>query len=198
MTFLPRALTWSLAALGLCLGAGPAAAQELSGEPRTALGIHFQLPGSGISNDGGMALGGLSASLRFAHFLELEAGVTAMGDSVGVGNATFVRVGVAPSLLLPRSDNRWSVRVPLLLGYTYLPKQAAAGQASSTFHALTASVGLDTTRWSLGGIGLNVRLLAYAGLENKMMADLFDRLAERTVVQATVGLALSLGFGARL
>jgi len=171
---------------------------DVSDEPTTSMGIHFQLPGSGFSNDGGMALGGLSVSLRFARFLEVESGVTAMGDMRGVGNATFIRVGIVPNLLLPRSDNRWSVRVPLLLGYTYLPKQAASGEADTTFHSATVTTGLDTTRWSLGGIGLNVRLLAYAGVENKTMSGLFDRLAGHSAMQANVGMALSLGFGTRL
>jgi len=180
------------------LWARPGNAMDASSEPRTALGIHFQLPGSGFSNDGGMALGGLSVSLRFARFLEVESGVTAMGDVRGAGNATFIRVGIAPNLLLPRSDNQWSVRFPLLMGYTYLPLQTANGEPNTTFHAVTATAGLDTTRWSAGGIGLNVRLLAYAGVENKTITGLLDRLAGQSAMQATVGLALSLGFGASL
>jgi hypothetical protein len=184
--------------LALCAWSSAARAMDASDEPKTALGIHFQLPGSGFSNDGGMALGGLSVSLRFARFLELESGVTAMGDARGVGNATFLRMGIAPNLVLPGSDNRWSVRVPLLLGYTYLPMQAPNGEPNTTFHAVTATAGLDTTRWSLGGIGLNVRLLAYAGLANKTMTGLLDRLASHSAMQANVGLALSLGFGTRL
>jgi hypothetical protein len=131
--------------------------------PYTALTIN-----GGSPQDGFWTMGGGSVAAQIVNWVEVEVGGRLLVNPCRLGPELGVRAGAAPALLDRRAQprQRWTLRVPLLIGYSYLPTRGGGCDKATIYasHALVFASGLDATVW-LARLGVTFRVLGFGGGE---------------------------------